>query len=96
MFAWVYILRLKSGGQYIGSSTDIECRYAEHMSGHACRTTRIDPPIKLIYAERFDALPGAKNRESQLKRWTRAKKEALISGDKEALTSLSRSRKSMP
>jgi len=92
MFAWMYILRLKSGGVYIGSSTDIERRYAEHIAGNACRTTSIDPPIKLVYAERFDALPLAKNSELQVKRWTRAKKEALISGDKDALKSLSRSR----
>jgi len=89
----MYILRLKSGGLYIGSSTDIERRYIEHMSGNACRTTRIDSAIKLVHAERFDDLTLAKNRELQVKRWTRAKKEALINGDKDALRSLSKSRK---
>ncbi len=35
--------------------------------------------------------PGASKREIQIKRWSRAKKEALVAGDKEKLRSLSRS-----
>ncbi len=91
MPAWTYILRLKSGGLYIGSTADLQRRYAEHRSGNACRTTKLDPPEKLAHAELFSNLAAARKREQQLKRWTRAKKEALINGDKEALRSLSRS-----
>jgi len=39
MPAWLYILRLKSGQLYAGSTTDLDRRIEEHYSGHACRTT---------------------------------------------------------
>jgi putative endonuclease len=93
MPAWIYILRLNSGGLYIGSTAELKRRYAEHRSGNACRTTKLDPPEKLVHSESFPDLASARKREQQLKRWTRAKKEALICGNKNALRSLSKSRK---
>jgi len=81
MSAWLYILRLKSGQLYIGSTTDLDRRFEEHMSGRACRTTQLNPPVKLLYSEGFDSFSDARRREAQIKRWSRAKKEALISGD---------------
>jgi predicted GIY-YIG superfamily endonuclease len=35
----------------------------------------------MVYAEELPSLEAAPRRERQLKRWTRAKKEALIAGD---------------
>lgn len=91
MTSYVYILRLNSGGLYIGSCNDLEKRYAEHCKGTASRTTKLDPPVGIVYTEKFNALIEARNREAQLKRWSRAKKEALISGDILKLKSLSKS-----
>ena len=93
MTAWLYILRLNSGQIYIGSTTDLDRRVEEHYSGHACRTTKLDPPIKLIYSEPLTTFSEARKREAQIKRWTRAKKEALVSGDLAKLRKLSKSRK---
>ena len=93
MLAWLYILRLKSGQLYIGSTTDLDQRYKDHCSGKACRTTKIDPPTELVYSESFKSFSDARKREAQIKRWIRAKKEALIAGDFEKLRSLSKSRK---
>jgi putative endonuclease len=93
MTAWLYILRLKSGQIYIGSTTDLDSRVKEHYSGHACRTTKLDPSIKLVYSESFPTFSEARKREAQIKRWTRAKKEALVSGDLAKLRKLSKSRK---
>ena len=31
--AWFYILRLRSGALYVGATTDIDQRYADHGSG---------------------------------------------------------------
>jgi putative endonuclease len=95
MPAWLYILRLKSGQLYIGSTTDLDQRYKDHCSGKACRTTQSDPPQKLLYTEEFDSFSDARKREAQVKRWTRAKKEALIAGDFEKLRSLTKSRKKL-
>jgi putative endonuclease len=91
--AWVYILRLKSGALYIGATKDLDQRYKDHLSGKACRTTKIDTPIKLVYSETFNSFPEARKREAQLKRWSHAKKEALISGNLDKLKELSKSRK---
>ena len=38
----------------------------------------------LVYSEPAADIPSAKRREAQLKRWSRAKKEALIRGDLDA------------
>jgi putative endonuclease len=93
MLAWLYILRLKSGQLYIGSTTDLDQRFKDHCSGKAYRTTKIDPPSALVYSENYKSFSDARNRETQIKRWVRAKKEALIAGDIEKLQSLSKSRK---
>ena len=88
----VYLLRLRSGMLYVGASTDLEQRLADHMSGQACRTTALDPPMSVLRVEIHESLATARAREAQLKKWSRAKKEALIRGDVKTLKSLSRSR----
>ncbi len=90
MSAWLYILRLKSGNLYIGSTTDLDRRFEEHMSGRACRTTNLDPPKKLLYFKKLDSFSDARRREAQIKRWSRAKKEALAAGDLANLKDLSK------
>lgn len=93
MTAWLYILRLKSGNLYIGATEDPKQRYQDHRTGHACRTTKIDPSLKLVYSELFPTFAEARKREAQIKRWTRAKKEALVAGDLEELRMLSKPRR---
>ena len=93
MNAWLYILRLESGQLYIGSTTNLEQRYKDHCSGKACRTTKFDPPAGLVYSEELDTFSYARRREAQIKRWTRAKKEALVAGDLEKLRELSKPRR---
>jgi putative endonuclease len=93
MPAWLYILRLKSGQLYVGSTTDLDQRYKDHCSGKACRTTRIDPPLGIAHTEEFETFSDTRKREAQVKRWSRAKKEALVSGDLTKLKKLSKARK---
>jgi predicted GIY-YIG superfamily endonuclease len=90
----VYFLRLRSGALYIGASEDLEQRLDDHISGQACRTTELDPPIAFLRFEVFGSFAEARTREAQLKRWTRAKKEALVKDDMDRLHALSRSRES--
>jgi putative endonuclease len=92
MPAWFYILRLESGNLYIGSTTDLGKRYEDHCRGRACRTTGVDPPSALIYSEEYETFSEARKREAQVKRWSRAKKEALASGDLTALRKLAKSK----
>jgi putative endonuclease len=88
----VYFLRLRSGALYIGASEDLEQRLEDHASGQACRTTHLDPPAFFLRLEIYSNFSEARSREAQLKRWTRAKKEALVVGDAERLHALSQSR----
>jgi putative endonuclease len=90
MSAWFYILRLTSGNLYIGASSDLEQRYQDHQSGKACRTTKMDPPVSLLYTEVLNSFSEARRREAQVKRWTRAKKKALVSGNMDLLKELSK------
>jgi len=93
MPAWLYILRLRSGTLYPGATKNIEERYKAHIAGKACRTTKIDPPVGLVYTEEFQTFAEARRREAQIKRWSRSKKEALVSGDLVKLKELAKSRK---
>ena len=93
MSAWFYILRLKSRTLYIGATTDLDQRYKDHCSGKACRTTNLDPPVALVHSEEFETNLEARRREAQVKRWSRAKKEALVSGDRTKLHKLSKRKK---
>jgi predicted GIY-YIG superfamily endonuclease len=63
----VYILRCNDGSLYVGRTNDLDARLGAHNNGTAALFTR-----KL----------SAVQRERQIKRWTRAKKEALIAGDR--------------
>lgn len=47
----------------------------------ARRTTRFDPAIALVRLASMPDFISARRREAQLKRWSRAKKEALVAGD---------------
>ncbi len=89
MVAFLYILRLKSGGLYTGATTDLKQRYQDHLNGRACRTTKLDPPEKVVYSESLPTFTDARKREAQIKRWSRAKKEALVAGDLDKLRRLS-------
>ncbi|HWA87197.1 MAG TPA: GIY-YIG nuclease family protein [Opitutus sp.] len=90
----VYFLRLRSGALYIGASEDLEQRLEDHATGQACRTTQLDPPVSLLRIEVYPTYSEARFREAQLKRWSRAKKDALLSGEFERLHALSKSRES--
>jgi len=92
MSAFLYIFRLKSGSLYAGTTMNLDQRLQEHREGRACRTTSLDPPFELVFSEQHTTLGEARKREDQIKRWTRAKKKALVSGDMESLRKLAKSR----
>jgi predicted GIY-YIG superfamily endonuclease len=87
----VYLLQLASGSIYVGATADLDQRLDDHISGQACRTTQLDPPVAFLRIEIYPTFSAARRREAQLKRWSRAKKIALISGDSACLRLLGRS-----
>ena len=65
----------------MGSTSNVQRRFEEHSNGHGADYTRQRRPLKLIYfEEHFDKFK-AEMRETQIKRWTKRKKLALVTGD---------------
>lgn len=79
----VYILRFENNSLYIGQTNNLYHRLKEHHNKgeRAAKFSKENGEFKLVYQEGFNSLLLATRREKQLKGWTRAKKEALISGD---------------
>ena len=93
MSAWVYILRCRDGSYYVGSTRGaVENRIAEHNDGTFGGYTSSRRPVALVYAQEFDRITDAITAEQQVKRWSRAKKEALIAGDFDLLRDLAKRR----
>ncbi len=79
---FVYIARARTGRFYVGMSTDPKERIAEHNSGHGAYFAKLQGPFTLIYTSNsFQSKSEAAKREKQVKGWTQAKKEKLISGE---------------
>jgi putative endonuclease len=92
--AWLYILRCADGSYYTGSTNNLPLRLAQHKAGEGNAYTRCRLPLELVYSQEFSSEHEAFLRERQVKGWSRAKKEALIRGDFEALIKLSKSHSS--
>jgi predicted GIY-YIG superfamily endonuclease len=78
---YVYILRCADDSLYIGETNDVDFRVNRHNEGRASSFTAARRPVSLAYSEPHPNRGAALTRERQLKRWTRAKKDALIAGD---------------
>ena len=87
------MLRCADRSLYVGHTSDLEARKRAHDQGTASNHTAKRRPLEMVYIEAFGSLAEAVNRERQLKRWSGAKKEALIAGDTSALQALSRRRR---
>ncbi len=93
MSAWVYILRCRDASYYVGSTRGgLEDRIAQHNDGTFGGYTASRRPVALVYAQEFDRITDAFAAEQQVKRWSRAKKEALIAGDFDLLRDLAKRR----
>ena len=75
-----YILRCADGSYYAGATSDLAGRVETHNAGRGPRFTACRRPLALVYSEPFHSMEEARQREIQIKKWSRAKKEALIAG----------------
>ena len=89
--ACVYILRCADGSYYCGSARQgLELRVAQHNSGVFGGYTATRRPVALIFSQWFGRITDAIAAERQIKGWSRAKKEALMRGDFDAIRALSK------
>ena len=82
---FVYILRDSKNNLYIGQTNDLKKRLEYHQSGNGAKFLKNNNDIELVFSEKYETRSESRKREIQLKKWTRAKKEALITGDLECL-----------
>ena len=76
---FVYILtNWDDSVMYIGVTSNLPKRLYEHRNGLADGFTKKYHVHKLVYFEHTNDVYSALNREKQLKKWTRAKKNALV------------------
>ena len=88
---FVYILQCADNSFYIGLTNNIKRRVLEHSTGHYPNNyTSKRLPVELLYKEIYNCPYKARNREIQLKGWSRVKKIALIENDFDALPGLSK------
>ena len=87
---YVYFLKNTENKLYIGQTDDLTRRVKEHIESldRAAKFTHDFGRFTLVYSEVFNTRLESMRREKQLKGWTRAKKEALISGNLELLKML--------
>jgi putative endonuclease len=79
MQAFVYILaNTKRGVMYVGVTTNVARRIAEHRSGIVPGFASRHGAIRLVYLEAYDSMIEARAREHTLKRWRREWKFELI------------------
>ena len=87
----VYILKCNDDTYYTGVTNDVNRRLAEHQSGDDPTSyTFKRRPVQLVFFAEFSNIDYAIEKEKQIKKWSKAKKEALIEGKFELLPELSK------
>lgn len=86
----MYILLCSDDTYYTGSTKELEERFDQHQMGEGSNYTKNRLPVKLIYFEKYDRIDVAFNREKQVQKWSRKKKEALIFGEDYLLPKLAK------
>ncbi len=92
-FYYVYLLKCKDASYYVGITSNIDRRVMEHNAGKYPEAyTYKRRPLELVWYQDFLDPNQAIEFEKKIKKWSRAKKEALISGDYDLLPGLSECR----
>ena len=92
MSFYAYMLRCRDGSYYAGHTDTLELRLAQHQDGTFGGYTARRRPVTLVWTDMFMTRDDAFWIERKLKGWSRAKKEALITGDWELIKVLARNR----
>lgn len=89
--SFVYILKCSDDSYYTGITSNLEKRIFEHSIGKDWESyTYNRRPIKLVFYAEFTDINLAIQSEKQIKKWSRAKKEALINNEFEKLPNLAK------
>lgn len=88
---YVYILKCSDASYYTGITNNLERRFMEHESGNdpECYTFS-RRPLEIVFNQVYNDVLVAISWEKKIKKWSRKKKEALISENWDALKELSK------
>ena len=87
----LFIVKRSDNIYYTGVTSNIEKRIIEHQSGfHKDSYTYKRRPIEFVYYTASTNIELAIEKEKQIKKWSKAKKEALIKGEYEKLPNLAK------
>jgi len=76
---WIYIMTNRPNGTlYVGATANLARRVWEHRSDAVDGFTKKYGLHRLVYAERYEDILPAKQRELNIKHWPRAWKVVLI------------------
>lgn len=93
MSFYVYILRCVDHSYYVGHTDNLEIRIAQHEAGEIPGYTQTRRPVRLVFSDEFATRIEALEAERQIKGWSRAKKEALIMGNRDRVRLLAKTKK---
>jgi len=88
---YVYILECSDKSYYTGITSNLTKRFEEHLAGkHKDSYTYNKRPLSLVFYAEFTNVEIAIDTEKQIKKWSRAKKKALIDGEYDKLVNLAK------
>ena len=90
---YVYIALLEDGRFYVGmTQVHPSERAHRHRTGWGGSFTRSLKVVRILWFEEHATGKSARKRETQIKKWSHAKKQALVDGDFARLKALARRR----
>jgi len=89
--SYVYILKCADNSYYTGVTSNLNQRLYQHQLAFYpdCYTVS-RRPVELVFYAEFTNIEFAIDKEKQIKKWSRAKKEALINGEYDAIPNLAK------
>lgn len=89
--SYVYILHCSDDTYYTGVTENVYKRFDEHQDGKYFGSyTYKRRPVSLVYYSQFTDIEQAISFEKKIKKWSKAKKSALIEGRFEDLPNLAK------
>lgn len=83
---FVYMIKNSYDNLYIGITDNPERRLKEHNTKQGANFTKNRDEFKMVFLENQSTLKEARQREIQIKKWRRDKKEMLINRYKNKLS----------
>ena len=89
--SYVYILKCSDNTYYSGVTSNLEQRTFQHENGfYQTCYTYARRPVELVFFCEFTDINLAIEKEKQIKKWSQAKKKALINDEYDLLPNLAK------